>query len=483
MADADAHDARLPTGIKGLDEILGGGLWRGAVYLVQGSPGAGKTILANQVCAAAARRGGRALYVSLLAESFTGMLQHLSRLEFFEPADIGDRILYVSGFAAFEEGGVAGIVSLVRGEARRYDAEVVVIDALLSASDASTPRLQYKRRLLDLQATGAMTGFTTLMLATPAETGDAVVAMQIADGIIELFEESDGRRAERTLAVRKFRGGATLHGRHAFEIDRRGITVYPRLEAGLAESEPASDAERLGTGIPALDTMLHGGLPAATTTCLIGSPGSGKTALGLQFLAQCTPDAPGLLFGFYESPDVIRAGARSLGFDFSALEAAGALRIEWQAQGEHILDGLAHRLLATVDAIGARRVVIDGYEPFTLTHAHEGRMTPFMTALSIKLRHRRVTSIITIEQPDLFERPMRTPLQSSSSIFDNVVVMRHLERRGRLVRLLAIGKLRGSGFALEVRTFDITANGITIGEEWSPEAFAEGPAGNQRPPR
>ncbi|MEO5700335.1 MAG: ATPase domain-containing protein [Casimicrobiaceae bacterium] len=482
MADAGG-DTRLPTGIEGLDHILGGGLWRGAVYLLQGMPGAGKTILANQVCAAAARRGARAVYVSLLAESFTGMLQHLSRLDFFEPADIGNRIVYVSGFAAFEEGGIAGIVSLVRGETRRYDAEVVVIDALLSASDASTPRLQYKRRLLDLQATGAMTGLTTLLLATPAETGDATVAAQIADGIIELSDEPAGRRTERMLAVRKFRGGSTLHGRHAFEIDGRGITVYPRLEAGLAEREPATDGERLGTGIPALDTMLQGGLPVATTTCLIGPPGSGKTALGLQFLAQCTPDAPGLLFGFYESPDVIRASARSLGFDFPALEASGALRIEWQAQGEHLLDGLAHRLLAAVESFGAQRVVIDGLEPFALADTDEGRMTRFMTALSIKLRHRRATSIITVEQPDGFDRPVRAPLKSSSSVFDNVVVVRHLERRGRLVRLLAIGKLRGSGFALEVRTFDVTANGITIGEEWSPEVSAEDQARNQRRPR
>src|SRR5581483_4218761 len=164
MTDDSSPLERMPTGVPGLDRILGGGLWKGCVYLVQGAPGSGKTILANQLCVANARQGGRALYVSLLAESFAGMLQHLRRLSFFDASVVGERVIYISGFAALEESGLAGIVALLRNETQRYRANVVVLDALLPAREAVASELQYKRRLLDVQALGALCGFTTVML-------------------------------------------------------------------------------------------------------------------------------------------------------------------------------------------------------------------------------------------------------------------------------------------------------------------------------
>lgn len=467
MTDPPASLERIATGVPGLDSILGGGLWKGCVYLVQGEPGSGKTILANQLCAQRARDGGRALYVSLLAESFAGMLQHLRRLSFFDPGTVGDRVIYISGFAALEEGGLAGIVALLRNETQRYGASLVVLDTLLPAREAVASDMQYKRRLLDLQALGALCGFTTVLLATELSERDAVLAQQMADGVIDLSGETRGVRRERAICVRKFRGGATLGGQHAMRITNDGVVVFPRLEAGLVDAEPASrNDQRLSCGVPRLDAIMGGGLPAFSMTGVLGSVGTCKTSLGLQFLGLSTPEQRGLLFGFFESPESLRASAATLGIDFAALESSGALRILWQPQGEHLVDELACRLLEAVDTFGAKRVLIDGLEGWFEAAFESTRMTRFMTALSIKLRARGATALMTAETREVLDWKVELPLRGASAIFDNLVTVRRIEQKGQLVRLISIAKVRGSAFDPTVHAFDIGEQGIEIGSEW-----------------
>ncbi len=440
------------------------------MYLVQGPPGSGKTILANQACADVARRGGRALYVSLLAESFAGMLHHMRRLSFFDPKSVGTGTTYLSGFGALEEGGLSSVLALLRTETQRHSAELVVIDALPPNRDSATSDLQYKRRLLDLQALASLSGFTTLLLSTQTAEPDAAVVHQIADGIIELGDEAYGVRAQRTLVVSKFRGGATLRGRHAFRIGRGGLEVFPRLESQVREGEPVGGMDRrLRTGIGGLDRMLGGGLPSITTTGIIGAPGTGKTSVGLQFIGGATRAEPGLIFGLYESPASLRAGAATFGVDLARMEREGALHIDWQPQGEHLMDELAHRLLRLVESTGARRVLVDGYEAFVQANVHPDRITRFLTALSIELRRLGATVIMSAERDKLLGLGAEVPVQGASPILDNVLLVRHVEQHGRLVRLLSIIKLRGSGFDTRVYTFEITDRGIEVGAEWNPQ--------------
>src|SRR3954466_6366245 len=106
---------RLSTGIPGLDRILDGGLLEAGVYIVQGPPGAGKTILANQACFYHASEGGRAVYITLLAESHSRMFGHLRRMAFFDDTKIPDSVYYVGAFSTLESEGLAGLVALVRG--------------------------------------------------------------------------------------------------------------------------------------------------------------------------------------------------------------------------------------------------------------------------------------------------------------------------------------------------------------------------------
>lgn len=110
---------RLSTGIPRLDIILGGGLVEGASYIVQGQPGAGKTIFSNQVAFANVSKGGKVLYVTLFAETHDRLFQSLGTLEFFDRSQLGTNITYVSVFQTLRDEGLSAVVSLIRQEIAR----------------------------------------------------------------------------------------------------------------------------------------------------------------------------------------------------------------------------------------------------------------------------------------------------------------------------------------------------------------------------
>ena len=142
---------RLPSGIAGLDTILKGGFLKNGVYIVQGTPGAGKTTLGNQIVFSHAAKGGRALYVTLLAETHARMLLHLQSMKFFDPSRIPDAITYISGFQALEEDGLKGLVTLLRREIQAHRASVLVLDGLVAAQERAASDTEFKKFIQALQ--------------------------------------------------------------------------------------------------------------------------------------------------------------------------------------------------------------------------------------------------------------------------------------------------------------------------------------------
>ena len=130
MAEQRNKIARVATGVAGLDRILGGGVLMSGVYIAMGFPGAGKTTLGNQIAFHHVANGGRALYVTLLAESHARMLQHLETLSFYDPKRVGRELSYVSAFNLIESDGLKGILALLREQVRENKISLVVIDGL-----------------------------------------------------------------------------------------------------------------------------------------------------------------------------------------------------------------------------------------------------------------------------------------------------------------------------------------------------------------
>jgi circadian clock protein KaiC len=291
---------RVPTGIAGLDTILGGGFLKGGLYIVQGAPGTGKTTLANQICFNQVARGGCAMYATILAEYHARMLQHLGAMTFFDASKIPDRLSYISGFSTLRQDGLSGLLDLVRREIVARHVSVLILDGFATAQRKAPDDQALNEFVHELQGIAIATECTMFLLASAKETDKISPEHTMVDGIVELSDQLFGWSAERALHVAKFRGSGYLRGKHAFEISGDGLVVYPRIEALLAKpSRPdQSGTEKVSSGVDRLDAMLDGGLPAASTTMVMGPSGVGKTTLGLHFLSRCSKDEPGLLFGF-----------------------------------------------------------------------------------------------------------------------------------------------------------------------------------------
>lgn len=454
---------RVPTGVPGLDSVLHGGLLRRGVYMIQGRPGAGKTILSNQMCFHHASQGGRVLYTTLLAETHERLIFNLEPLSFFDTSRIPEQITYMSAFSTLESEGLKGLVEVLRREVRARKATLLVVDGLVSVEESAETKKDFKKFIHELQIHANFADCTILLLTS---SGADMVGPEhtMVDGVIELVDHRWGRRSERELEVKKFRGSDYLRGGHAFFISQDGLTVLPRLEALLQDPsrQDACKKARVRTGIPRLDEMLENGLPCASTSVLFGPTGAGKTTFGLHFLDGSSKAEPGLLFGFYETPPRILLKAEALGLQLEKKQKQGIIDMVWHPPTERILDGLGNKLLCAVRERGVRRLFIDGVEGFQKAAAHPDRISHFLAALTNELRVLGVTTLYTSELQDIFTQDVRLPISGVSSLVENIFYLRFVEMHAKVHRALSVVKVRDSAYDSTLREFRITSRGVEL---------------------
>jgi len=457
---------RISTGIPGLDTVLHGGFRRGRTYMLMGMPGAGKTILANQTCFHHIRQGYRALYVTLLAESHTEMVSNLHSLSFFDDSSVGRSATYVSAFNVLEDGGLEALLTLIRQEVKARDASLLVLDGLVAAEEAAPSAQALKKFIHNLQVVTALLECTTLILTTGGGKGLRAEHTMV-DGLLVLRQRTLGARSLRELEVRKFRGSAHLLGWHSFDITSDGLVVYPRLESLPHQDSPppALPHARCAFGIAGLDSMLRGGIPSGSSTLLYGPPGSGKTLLGLNFLAQGARQGErGHYFAFYDSPDRMLVQSRGVGLDLQPLMNRGDLEVSYQPPLENVLDKLGTQLLFLIRERGVRRLFVDGYDGLQKASGQRGRVTRFLAALVNECRQRDVTLLYTAETSAAFGPELKFPLQGLSMVAENILYLRSVELRSQLRRFICALKVRNSGYDHSIRELIIDEKGLAVGE-------------------
>jgi circadian clock protein KaiC len=456
--------ARLTSGVTGLDRVLEGGFFVGGVYIVEGVPGAGKTVLANQLAFHHARHGNRVLYITMLAESHARLLQHLQDMSFFDPSAIPERLTYVSGFRSLEEGGLKSLLELIRRELRAKAASLVVLDGFVAASESAESTREFKKFVYELQV-HAMLASSTFFILSSGVTGEVGAVQPVhtmVDGLIRLDDRLIGMRARRELSIPKFRGSSYLRGSHAFDIDDDGIRVYPRLESLEGGLEAASAPAKVPIGIPHLDAMLGGGLRGGSITAILGPTGVGKTTVGYRFLACSTAHERGLLFSFYETPMRALAKARGVGLDLAAQEQRGEIELIWRSPVELSLDALGALLLEAVDRVRPARLFVDGLNALLDASGCPERVPQFFAALGRELCARAVTTVYSAELHDVFAPQIRPPVAGVSAIIENLLLMRFVESDAALRRVISIVKARESDFDPGIREFVITSRGLDV---------------------
>jgi circadian clock protein KaiC len=468
MADTRSLD-RVDTGVPGLDTILNGGLFKGGVYIVEGAPGSGKTILGNQMCFHRAARGDSTIYITLLAESHTRLIAHLRGMEFFRPELVSSSIYYISAFKVLEEAGLDGLLKSVQAAVTARRARFVVLDGLVSAEEFAPSASDFKKFIHELQTISGMTGCTVLLLSSTERAAGFRPEHTMVDGLIELGDTLVGVHSLRHVHVRKMRGTRQLRGRHAVEISAAGIRIRPRIEALLHmpdEDDPAPDpVEQADFGVIGLDVMLRGGLPGGSSTIVLGPSGSGKTMLGLQFLtAGARHDRIGLYVGFYERPFSLLAKGARLGLGLEAARDRGLLHLFWEAPIEGVLDAVVERVLRAVAAHGVKRLCFDGLHGFRHHAEYPERTRAVFSALVDELTRRGVTTLFTLETRELVGSSIELPIDGVSALADNIILLRHVELRSQLYRLISILKVRDRAYEGSIREFQITDRGVVVAD-------------------
>jgi circadian clock protein KaiC len=476
-----AHTDTLPapsatvveTGVPNLDLVLGGGLLRGTIVMVIGPPGTGKTILAQQIAFHAAARGEVVLYFTGYSETHDKLLAHNRSLTYFSADAIGTNI-QMGSLPDLLEPDPEEARQAILTTAQHQRAALVILDGFRSMRGFLPGDQAAAHFLYSLGARLALLG-ATLLILVEGQAADRVrdPEQSVCDVILSLHRTVRGGGHRRELEVLKVRGAAPLAGLHPFAIDHRGVTVYPRLESIVpAESQPWTPA-RAGFGIPAIDASVDGGLNVGTTTLVAGTPGLGKTLLGLHFLAEGVRQEESSLFvGFVENAAQLRAKGQMFGLDLEAAERSGKLALLTIPPHDLDADRVAWLIREHIEGHQTRRLVIDSATELQNGITSPERASMFMAALAAYLRSRAVTTYLTVDVPTIVGPELSFMGNPLLVLAENLLLLRYAEYQGELHRVFAVLKMRFSHFDRKLRIFTIRAGvGIEIA---GPAPRAEG---------
>jgi circadian clock protein KaiC len=464
----------IRTDVPGLDAVLGGGLPRYSFNIIAGSPGAGKTTLAQHILFNRATPEKQALYVTVLGEPPLKMLRYQRAFEFFEEEAVNSTIHYLNLNDEVLSSDPGSLVDRILEEVDRLKPEYVVVDSFRSFArivmeDAHQSLHELQGYVYSLSLSLAAMEATTFLVGEYPPEGGAATSNSIftvADGILWLYQPIDNNSTTRKLQVMKMRGGDPLPGLHSLRITGEGMRIYPR---GYRMEEPLHMERfenRLSTGIPKLDAMMGGGIPQGETVLLAGPPGSGKSTLALQYAAAGLEAGESVVLAvFEERPAGYRAKADSLGLDLDAYIEKGQAEVIYLRALDLSVDETLFELHEAVKRLEATRVVLDSVSGLevALAPTYEADFRETLYNLSAFLTDHGISVLMTVETVEAFNRLHFTP-NSISLIADTFILQRYVEIEGQLLPVIAVVKMRHSAHDRAVHLVRTTDQGLEVGE-------------------
>jgi len=460
---------KLPTGVRGLDEILGGGIPEFSFNIIAGTPGCGKTTLAHQILFANATVKKPALYFTVLGEPALKMLRYQQQHSFFDEAKLGRAVRFVNLSDVLMEGDLSAVLDEVIRQVTAASPGIVVVDSFRNVvrQAIATPSEADMQWFIQSLAQFLTSWEATTFLVgeyVPEEMRDNPV-FTVADGLFWLSQLTERNSVVRKLQIIKLRGQASVPGLHTFRINDDGLQAFSRtLGLGGKSMNPSRRRRRLSLGIPEMDKMLNGGLREGDSLLVAGPSGTGKSALATHFIAEGLRRGEAAIMALFEErPEGYADRAASLGLQFKTPQEQGKLELLYLRPLDLSVDEITQQILDAVKRVGAKRLAIDSLVGFEMALAPGFRedFRESLYRLIVALTGAGVTILTTVEVEDNF-----TALQFShyaiSFLTDDIIRLRYVEIDGQLRKVMVVIKMRGGNHSKDIREYIITDKGVVI---------------------
>ncbi len=459
---------KLPTGVPGLDDILGGGISEFSFNIIAGTPGCGKTTMAHQLAFSNGTPKKPALYFTVLGEPVLKMLRYQQQFSFFDESKVGKAVRFVNLTDIALEENLSSVLEEIIRQVTAANAGVVVVDSFRTLARKATSDVGN----VEVQAfIHRLAQFLTSCEATTFLVGEYVEEeirdnplFTMVDGILWLSQVTERNSVVRKLQIIKLRGQATVPGLHTVRIGAEGLQAYSRTLGLVPSKTKPVQRRKLSSGIPELDKMLGGGILEGDSLLVAGPSGTGKSALATQFIAEGLRNRePGIMAIFEERPDGYTQRAGNFGLNLKAAEQKGMLETLYLRPLDLSVDETMQAILDAIKRVGAKRLVIDSLVGFEMALA-PGFRADFRESLYRMigaLTGAGVTILSTVEVEDSF-----TSLQFShyaiSFLTDDIVRMRYVEIDGQLRKMMVVIKMRGGNHSKDIREYVITDKGVVV---------------------
>ena len=461
---------QLPTGVPGLDEILGGGLPEYSFNIIAGSPGSGKTTLAHQIVFANASPERPVLYFTVLGEPAIKMLRYQQQFTFFNQYKLDGSVRFINLSQIVLDQDLGAVLDAIMKEVEASNPKIVVVDSfrtVVRRAQAKTSDMELQGFVQRLALHLTSWQATTFLIGEYVEDelrGNPVFT--VADGLFWLYQSVERNSIVRKMQVMKLRGQESVPGLHTFRITHDGLQAFPRTFGLTADSNHVKGRRRLSTGVGELDAIMGGGIPEGDSLLVAGPSGAGKTVLGIQFIADgLRHGEPGIVAMFEERPHEYVQRAASFGVDFDTPQQDGTLKIIYLRPLDLSVDETLHEVVHAVKEIACKRMVIDSLVGFELALA-PGFRTDFRESLYRMigaLTRMGVTIISTVEIEENFTS-MSLSNFTVSFLADDILRLRYVSINGQLRKMLLVVKMRRTQHSIDMWEYQITTQGLVLGE-------------------
>ncbi|MEO5923840.1 MAG: ATPase domain-containing protein [Bryobacteraceae bacterium] len=460
--------SKLPTGVPGLDDILGGGLPEFSFNIIAGAPGCGKTTLAHQFVFANATPERPALYFTILGEPALKMLRYQQQYSFFDFSKLNSSVRFINLSHILQDQGLNGILQEITKEVEASNPSIVVVDSFRTViRNVSETEVQVQAFLQDLGMLLTSCEATTFLIGeyVEAELRDNPV-FTVSDGLFWLSQNVESNSVVRKLQIMKLRGQASVPGLHTFRITNAGLQTFSRTLGLTGRKHRVLGSKRLSTGVAELDAMTGGGIAEGDSVLVAGSSGTGKSLLATQFIAAGLREGqPGIIAVFEERPEEYAARAAIFGLNLDAALSEGKLRVIYLRPLDLSVDETLQEIIDAVQATGAKRLVIDSLAGFEMALA-PGFRADFRESLYrmiYSVTGIGVTVLSTVEMEESFTQLLFSNY-AVSFLTDDIIRLRYVEIDGQLRKILMVLKMRGGAHSKDICEYEITSKGIVIGE-------------------